>query len=293
MIVNPQAFNYKLVIGSLIIAMVCLGIFGFSTYESTKAEQRFLEQEKKLVEGELSQMILRYDELSLHSNIMSLELDSAKKYARTTLEKLRLMHSDVSVLKEFKSELALMKTKNYFLFNTVDSINNANDHLKEQTSGIQKELVQQKSINHSLLKLNASLNTTLKKASLLTAHSFSARAYKSADYGTETSKAAHTRQIGVCFTLAENILTEKGTKDLYIQILNPLNNVVGAKGSVEFGDSLLIFSDKQVIHYKNQNLDVCTTIQATNNDKPFAKGTYYVSVFLKDRKLGDTQLVLN
>lgn len=293
MLVNPQVFNYKIIIGSLIIAMTCLGIFGFKTYESTLTEQRHLEQEKNLVEGELSQMLLRYDELSEASNLISSQLDSAKLTTRLALEKLRLMHGDASVLKKFKSELAAIKSKNNVLFNTLDSIHTTNANFEQTHSGVHAELKRQQKLNRSLKKTNTSLKNALKKASLLNANSIKAVAYKEGDLITETTKAAQTNRINVCFTLAENILAQKGEKEIYIQILNPLHNVIGAKGSVNFKEDLLIYSDKQIVHYNNQILDICTAIHPQKNDHPFAKGTYFVSVFLKNRKLGDTQIVLN
>lgn len=293
MIVNPQFFNYRLIIGSLIVTIVFLSVFSFNAYESEKAQQQFLEQEKNLVEGELSQMISKYDELSDNGSIISQQLSVAKKNTKTALEKLRLVRSDFSVFSRFKSELALIKEKNTSLFNTIDSIAIINERLERDKLMAYNDLNQQKEVNTSLLKMNESLNKKIEKGALLTANSFSAKAFKFGSNGAATNKAAQTNHIDVCFTLAENALTKKGTKEIYIQILNPLNNVIADKGAVKFGESLLIYSDKQLINYTNDVIDVCTTIEAKKDDKPFAKGTYYVSVFHNDRKLGSTQVVLN
>lgn len=293
MIVNPQFFNYRLIIGSLIVTIVFLSVISFNTSESEKAQQQFLEQEKNLVEGELSQMISKYDELSDNGNIISQQLSVAKKNTKTALEKLRLVKSDFSVFSRFKSELALIKEKNTSLFNTIDSIAIINERLERDKLMAYNDLNQQKEVNTSLLKMNESLNKKIEKGALLTANSFSAKAFKSGSNGAATTKAAQTNHIDVCFTLAENALTKKGTKEIYIQILNPLNNVIADKGAVKFGESLLIYSDKQLINYNNDVIDVCTTIEAKKDDKPFAKGAYYVSVFHNDRKLGSTQVVLN
>ncbi|WP_027127425.1 hypothetical protein [Gelidibacter mesophilus] len=292
MIVNPQFFNYRIIIGSLIVSIAVLGVVGFNTYQSNKAEQHFLEQEKKLVESELSQMILRYDELNQSGDILSAQLDSAKKNTSLALDQLRLMESDFSVFTRFKSELAVIKSKNNALFETVDSINTSNEHLQKDNRLAYIELDRQKEINNSLLKINASLKRNLEEGALLTANSFNAKAYKSGN-NAATTKASHANRIDVCFTLAENVLAEKGRKDIYIQILNPLNNVIANKGAVEFGKFLLLYSDRQVINYNNKVVDVCTTVRADSRDQPFAKGTYYVSVFHNERKLGSTQIELN
>ncbi|MBJ7880046.1 hypothetical protein [Gelidibacter salicanalis] len=291
MIVNPQLFNYKLIIGSLIVAVVSLSVFGFTTYETEKTQQQFLEQEKKLVEGELSQMLENYDEITESSVILSQQLLVAKKHTTSALEKLRLLKSDFSVFARFKTEFYELKSRNNFLFKTVDSLTVLNDRLKRDKILSDDKLDQQKNANKSLSTLNASLKKTIKKGALLTANSFHAKAFKSET--KETTKASQANRFEVCFTLAENTLTEKGAKELYIQILNPLNNVIADKGTAQFGEFLLFYSNKQHINYNNKVIDVCTNIEARHNDKPFIKGVYYVSVFHKDRKLGSTQVVLD
>ena len=293
MIVNPQLFSYKIIIGSLIVAITFVGVFSFNTYQSNKAQQLFLEQEKKLVENELSQMILRYDEISHNSAILSEQYDSAKKTTQTALEKLRLMKSDFSVFTRFKAELAAIKSKNTAFFKSLDSVNLLNERLENENIIAYQALDKQKKDNNTLIKINKSLKSTIEKAALLTANSIKAKAYQSGVHDTETTKAAQANRIDVCFTLAENLLTEKGMKEIYIQILNPLNNVIANKGAIEFGKLLLIYSDKQLINYNNEVIDICTTINSEKSDQPFEKGTYYVSVFHKERKLGNTQIVLN
>lgn len=293
MIVNPQFFSYKFIIGSLIVALVFVGVSSFNTYESNKRQQYFLEQENKLIESELSQMILRYDDLEHTSELISKQLDSAKKTTQSALNQLNLMKSDFSVFTRFKSELSAIKVKRTVLLNTIDSINLLNERLENEKQSAFIELSKQKEVNHSLKKTNTSLNNLIEKEAVLTANSFKAEAYPSGANAVSTTKASQTNQINVCFKLAENTLIEKGMKDIYIQILNPLNNVIAHKSAIKFGESLLVYSDKQRINYDNQVIDICSTIQAQKNDKPFAKGTYYISVFHKDRKLGGTQLELN
>ena len=293
MIVNPQFFSYKIIIGSLIVAITFVGVFSYTTYQSNKAQQLFLNQEKKLVASELSQMILRYDEISQTSDSLSEQLDSIKEDAKSSSEKLRLMASDFSVFTSIKANLSDIKSKNTSLFKIVDSINLQNERLEKEKLMTYDALKEQKKANSSLVKTNRSLKGTLEKNALLTANSFKAKAYKSGITDFETTKASNANLINVCFTLAENTLTEKGMKEIYIQILNPLNNVIGTKGAVQFGKELLIYSDKQLINYNNEMVDICTTVNAEKNDIPFPKGTYYVSVFHQQRKLGSTQIILN
>jgi len=294
MIVNPQLFNYRLIIGSLVIAIAVLAVFSFTSHESVKAHQQFLEQEKKLVENELSQMIDRYDEVADTNEILASQLKDAKAATKKALDSLRLSKSDLSVISRYKAQLIVFKSKNKELFETIDSLSDINEDLEKDKLLAYNELQKQMDANSSLIKKNASLNKSIEKGALMTANSFKAKAYLNKNGRLhETQRANKAETIEVCFTLAENALTEKGEKELYVQIVNPKNNVVADKGSIDFGHSSLIYSTKTIVDYNNEVVDVCTNIMSDPSDPEWCKGTYFVSVFYKDRKLGSTQVVLN
>ena len=71
MIVNPQLFNYRLIISSLIVVLIVLGAYSYSNYESIKSHESFLIQEKQLIESELSEMLDSYEEMSDDYNLVS------------------------------------------------------------------------------------------------------------------------------------------------------------------------------------------------------------------------------
>jgi hypothetical protein len=294
MIVNPQLLNYRLIIGSLIIAVAVLTVYSFTSYKSIATHQQFLEQEKKLVESELSQMIASYDDVSISNNLISTQLEDAKRATKLTLDSLRILRSDLSILSKFKQQLFNFKLKNKTLFKTADSLNEVNKDLEREKLLANSELIKQQLENSTLVQKNKNLNKTLEKGALLTANSFKAKGFETF-FGNKrfSSKAKRVETIEVCFILAENSLTEAGAKDFYIQIVNPKNNVVADKGSISFGESTLIYSAKEIVNYNNNVVEVCIDVDADINEKPLEKGNYYISIFHKYRKLGSTQVNLN
>ena len=48
----------------------------------------------------------------------------------------------------------------------------------------------------------------------------------------------------------------------------------------------------QVINYNNEVIDVCLDVDADIDEQPLLEGTYYISIFHKDRKLGSTEVKL-
>jgi hypothetical protein len=293
MIVNPQLFNYRLILSSLIVTIAVIAVFSFNNYKSISSQNEFLNQEKKLIEGELSQIISRYDNVSSTNTSLSLELENAKQTTKIALDSLRLLNSDLSVLFKYKQQAASFNAKYKMLFSGIESLESSNETLKNEAVSSHNELEKQVELNLALTKTNFALNKTIDKASLLSANSFKANAYNSVlGKRISTNKASKTNTIDVCFTLAKNILTEPGEKEIYIQIVNPKNNVVADKGAVNFGESSLIYSIKTKINYDNDVKDVCVEIKADKNYQPFAKGTYFVSVFCKNQKLGSIEVVL-
>ena len=143
------------------------------------------------------------------------------------------------------------------------------------------------------METNESLVKAVDKAALLKASSIEAQAYKMR-FGKKryTLKAKRANAIDVCIQLSENPLTEKGEKEIYVQIVGPNNNVVADKGEVVFGDSSLIYSFKKSIHYDNDNLEICAAIEASLEDQPLLKGYYFINVFHENRKLGSTSIEL-
>ncbi|MFC0603202.1 hypothetical protein [Winogradskyella pulchriflava] len=293
MIVNPQLFNYRLIISSLLVVLTVLGIYSFTNYKSIKSYEEFLKQEKSLIEKELSEMLSSYDDLSQDYDLMASQLQEAKLETKITLDSLRLLKSDLSIITKFKDQLSVLKTKSKVLLAALDSLNSANIKLqKEKRYAL--NTIEKKSITiNELEQANDSLNKTIDDAAILKASSVEAQAYKLKS-GTKrfTARARRANAIDVCIRLAENPLTIKGKKDIYIQIVNPQGNVIADKGEIVFGETSLIYSKKELFNFDNKNLEICTAIVADDEDQPFLKGYYFINVFHKDRKLGGTSIQL-
>lgn len=289
MIVNPQLLNYRLIIGSLIIVISALSVYSFTSQKSIEVQQQFLEQEHKLVEVELAQLFNSYDDASTSETLMSDQLEDAK----SALDSLKSIRDNGSAATNIREQLANLQIKNTVLFKNNDSLDQINHSLEKEKKRVQKALQTITLENSTLLENNIKLKERLEKGALLTANSFKAKAFEILlGHKKESDKAKRVNSIELCFILAENVLAEAGKKDIYIQILNPKNNVISDKGSVSFGASSLIYSAKKVITYNNTGVDVCLDINADTNDIPLEAGAYYISVFHQDKKLGSTRLIL-
>ena len=293
MIVNPQLFNYRLIISSLIVVIAVLTVFSFSNYISIEQQKNAIEEEKKLVESELSQMISRNDDLTTVNTSLSSQLEDAQQNTKIALDSLRLLNSDLSVIAKYKNQARGLVSKNKTLEASVESLESTNVVLEKEVEEVTKELELQLKENIVLGEVNESLKTTIESAAVLKAMAFDVSAYNTVlGRNITTSKASKTNVLDVCITLAENVLTNQGKKDIYIQIVDPKNNVFADKGVAKFGESSLIYSAKTTIHYRNQSMEVCTAIGASKEEMPLASGRYYINAFHNGTKLGSTEIYL-
>ncbi len=293
MIVNPQLFNYRLIISSLLVVLTVLGVYSFTNYKSLKSYAEFLKQEKVLIEKELSEIIVSYDELSQDYDLMSSQLQEAKLETKIVLDSLRLLKSDLSIITKFKGQLSVLKTKSRVLLATVDSLNSANIKLQKEKRYAMNTIKNNNLTINALEEVNDSLNETIDNAAVLRANNISVETFKINNSKKKASiRARRVNAMDVCISLTENPLTEKGNKDIYIQIVSPDNNIIADKGEVFFNDTSLIYSKKKNINFDNKNLNICTTVATYKDDRPLKKGTYFVNVFHENRKLGSTSIEL-
>ena len=78
MIVFPQTYNYRLIIGSLILALSVLGVFTVHNQNKLEEYNSYLAQEKKLIQNELSEMISRFDTIDVENKELSKQLEKSK-----------------------------------------------------------------------------------------------------------------------------------------------------------------------------------------------------------------------
>jgi len=293
MIVNPQLFNYRLIISSLLVVLTVLGIYSFNKYKSIESYEEFLKQEKVLIETELSDMLTSYDELSQDYNLMASQLQEAKTETKDALDSLRLLDGDLSIITRFKEQLIVLKSKSKVLLSTIDSLNSANIKLQKEKRYALNTIKKNTSTIIDLEEVNDSLNKSIDNAAVIIASNINATSYKlKSGKKRFTDRAKRANVIDVCITLNENHLASKGNKDIYIQIVSPQGNVVSDKGEVVFGNTSLNYSKRELVNYNNENLEICTAVVADKEDQPFLKGYYFVNVFHRNVKLGSTSIEL-
>lgn len=278
MIVIPQIINYRLIIGSLVIALIVLGSYSFVSYNTLKEQAEFLQKEQKLMETELAQMLRLYNDLEAKNNNLNTQLSETKTRAQEVLDSLRLIQANEPLINKYKTQIQQLRMESFQLKEKLD--NYTLENIQELNSiKDDKEIVSSNRVS-----------STSRKNSELILNSLDARALMLFRSGktAETNRAKRVSQLEVCFSLSNAVNPE----DLYIQVLSPKNNVISDKGEINFGSSSLIYSKRVSVNKTNSNNLICETIESDEADR-FTKGTYFINLFNNQKLLANTTLELD
>lgn len=300
MIINTQLFNYRLIIGTLVIAIVILGSVSYFNYKTVKENQVFIEQEKYLVESELSEMISSYENLDVKSEYLAKQLEETKSKILIILDSVKQLKANVSLISKYRAQLKELRKENAQLLALTDNLEAENTSLKLQAKEVEEDLTNSKTYvstlktkNKTLVENNLDLKENLEKAKQLNITNIVAKGVKrvtSSSRIVNTKNFKKTNKFHVCFTLVNNEFLKKGDLDIYFQVLDSKMNVVADKGTINYGKTSLIYSAKETINYNNQDIDVCTLID--KGAESLTKGSYFISIFHQGKKLGGTTIYL-
>jgi E3 ubiquitin-protein ligase DOA10 len=104
MIVNPQLFNYRLIKSSLVIVIAVFGVLGYLKYQSIEAQNVFTEQENKLIEHELAEVLRQNERLSNEKSVILENLEQANAVLQNAQDSIAELTSNLSVLQGVKAE---------------------------------------------------------------------------------------------------------------------------------------------------------------------------------------------
>ncbi|WP_298547300.1 hypothetical protein [uncultured Aquimarina sp.] len=282
----------KILIGVLGALLLILGIFTYKFYNEEKREKAILQQEKDLIESELGELITKYDNAIALNEVMDDHLLKEKQRVVVLLDSLKDYDANVALIARYRREVSKLKKERERLFKLADSLTTANAQLATDLDSTNTALSERIVFSDSLANQNSKLAEIVERGSALQASGIKAEGVRVRNSGkiTTTSRSSRAEKVRVCFTLSPNKLTEKGDKDLFVQVINPENNLIGDKVSINFDDAVLTYSGRNKVFYENDALDVCVLVDAADGE--LVKGNYVVNLFSGPRMISNTQFEL-
>ena len=282
----------KILIGLLVVLLVSLAGYTYTLIQQNKETVLFLEADKAEVQKELEALVVSYNEILQDNELKDNELIAARDRIVVLLDSVKNYKANLSIINRYKAQVRGLKNERTQLFKRADSLLVVTQRLAIEKDSTTAVLIKTIKVVDSVTTANTQLFNSLEKGALIGISNLDATAIIVRKGGKikETKRASRADKIRVCYTIAPNTLAQAGDRVLYVQVINPDNNIIGDKSNITFGQDLLTYSKSESVFYENQALDVCAIVGTTGQD--VLKGLYTINIFDAQRQIGSTTLML-
>jgi ElaB/YqjD/DUF883 family membrane-anchored ribosome-binding protein len=271
--------KFKVLVGLLSAMLIALAVYTVSLYNDSKNTASGLEQQKTEIENELQDLIANYDEVIQDNELKDKDLLSARERIEVLLDSVRGAEANIALIRRYKAEIGRLKGERKLLFKRADSLIKANQMLAIQMDSTNTVLSETIRIVDSVGEENIAMAETIKKGSVVKATDLRGEAVIIRKNGkiVDTRRASRADKVRACFTLAPNIVAKKGDRLLFVQVINPENNLLGERSTIEYEEGTLNYSATTKVFYEQEELDVCVLVDATEEN--LVAGRYIINVF--------------
>ena len=282
----------KILIGLLVVLLVSLAGYTYTLIQQNKETVLFLEADKAEVKKELEALVVSYNEILQDNKLKDKDLIAARDRIIVLLDSVKNYKANLSIITRYKAQVRGLKNERAQLFKRADSLLVVTQRLAIEKDSTTAVLIKTIKVVDSVTTANTQLFNSLEKGALIGISNLDATAIIVRKGGKikETKRANRADKIRVCYTIAPNTLAQAGDRVLYVQVINPDNNIIGDKSNITFGQDLLTYSKSESVFYENQALDVCAIVGSTGQD--VLKGLYTINIFDAQRQIGSTTLML-
>ncbi len=282
----------KILTGVLAVALIALAIYTVKFYNEEKENTEILQNEKAVIEDELNDLIIKYDEAIANNEVMDQDLIDARQRISVLLDSVKDAEANLVLISRYRREIGALRSEKDRLFKVVDSLSNRNRMLSSTIDSTNTVLAERTRVSDSLQQTNQSLSTKVSRAAQLKISSLRGEGVIVRNSGrlVENDRTRRIDQIRTCFTITENPLSEPGEKTMYVQVYNPENELVGDKIVVQHEGGTMVYSASSKVFYENEELDVC--ILANTDKNMLMEGTYKVYVYVGPQLIGTSSFNL-
>lgn len=277
---NGKNTGLKVGLGILVVLFLGTAFFASKLYSDNKEREAELTSQKEQLKNDLTSMAQQYDMAIQENEVANSNLVEARERIQGLIDSLKVSQNSVNSLFRYKKKFLALQEEMDVLLAQNDSLRVENELLATSLDSTQVQLAERTVFTDSLLVQNTQLATAVEDASALQTVGLKGFGIIERNSGKQipTERARRSDKIKVCFTVAKNTIAEAGDKELYIQVIDPENNVLGSNDQIQFEEQVLNYSLISRFNYENRNLNVCEFITKSDDEK-FVTGRYIVNVF--------------
>ena len=250
--------------------------------------------EKESLSAELQRVKTEYDQLNQENSNLQNQLSAKDEEIKQKIAEIQKMinSGDVAQLKKAKEEITLLKMLSQNYTNQIDSLKASNKLLSQQNSSLSDSLSSTTTKVSSLTQENSVLSGKVAIASALKAINVNAIGvrFKGSGKETESSRSKNINKIKTCFTILENLVTEKGPKDIFVRVLSPDGAVMSTSAETfDVGGHPSLYTTKESVMYDNRNTDLCVYWEKGSQ---YSSGKYTIELYCEGNQIGTASLTL-
>ena len=285
----------SMLVVAVIVLLVIAGGAGYYIVHQQQEMNDLVESfdlEKQSLEDEYNELSLQYEgyKFSVGNDSLVALLSTEQAKVQRLLEELRTVKAtNAREISRLKKELATLRKimRNYVM--QIDSLNRANEALKEENKQVVKKYQQASSTAATLKKEKEKLTERVTLASRLDATDISVTPVNAR--GKAQKRIKRMQQFVVNFKIAKNITAPVGEKTIYVRILKPDDDVLVKSRSnlFAFEGKEINYSMKKIIEYEGE--EVAVTLY-WDIEEFLSPGTYRVDIFADGNHIGKKSFTL-
>lgn len=249
---------------------------------------------KKDLKQDLQQMLRNYNKLIEKDATKADSLNAQKAQITQLLQKLDRSKMTARDLVKARKENETLRGIMRSYARTIDSLNTLNIDLGSRLEETNVRLSTTTNERDTYRQQAEESQQQVKKGSKLQAYSIQSEALKQRLNNSMeiTDRAKNAVQFRSSFTLSENVLTNAGRKNVYLQITGPDGQVLQGSSNfvTETENGSTAFSQRKEVDYQNQALDL--TIYYELKGEEASKGSYKVRIYCEGILIGTDSFTL-
>lgn len=250
--------------------------------------------ERDAISAELKRMKDDYEKINQENAGLQSQLSAKDEEIKSKIAEIqRLVNSgDAAQLKKARVELDQLKSLNQNYVLQADSLKKINEELNQQNLSLNETLSNVKGKVQSLTQENSLLANKVAIGSMLKTIEVSAIGvrYKSSGKESESNKASKVQKFKTCFTVLENLVVDKGTKDVFVRVLSPDGAVMSTSSETfMYNGQATLYTTKDSFDYNNEKTPVCVYFE---KGSPYSKGKYMIEIYCSGNQIGAVSLEL-
>ncbi|WP_026755678.1 hypothetical protein [Sediminibacter sp. Hel_I_10] len=288
---SNKGTGLKVAVGILVVLFLGTAFYTLSLYNEKQENEAVLEKEKQQVMSDLNTMAKQYDVAIGENEQANQDLVEAKQRIMGLMDSLKVSQNSVNSLWGYKKKFLSLQKEMDVLLTENEKLKVENSLLATSLDSTNTQLAERNVFSDSLLVQNTQLSQVVENAAVLQTVDLKGFGVIERSSGKliPTERARRSDKIRICFTIAKNTLVGAGDKELYVQVLDPSNNVLGANEQIEFDNKVLNYSVVSKFNYENKNLNICEFVAPSDE---FEEGRYIVNVFNKKDLISSSEFTL-